>query len=198
MSLKNYGNLSVVRDLSKIPLGGSKKTKTLHKLRYLKFLAGIILVLAVAAFARDKLNIGTASDSSISLHEAPRGLKPVKVEDDNADLLKQAADLKTESINFQDIRYNGRAKATAVRSYGGGIYILTVDATLPDPVNTNYQVWLAGGGEVVPIDFMNGSKTEWSLNVRAKDTYSNYDEIWITLERNKDDLPEEHIMEGTF
>ena len=76
--------------------------------------------------------------------------------------------------------------------------LLAREAILPDPVNQKYHLWLVGGDEVIPIDFMRGSGKEWRLNIRTNDNYSNYDEVWITLERTNDGKPEEHILEGSF
>jgi len=162
----------------------------------LRILVLLIVIIGVIFLVKSRLNIG-GSGGSVILREAPRGLIPVSI-GNQSNLTAGAVDLTTQSATFKDVRYGGEAKATATRSFGGGLYILSVDATLPDPVNTNYQVWLVGGGSVIPIDYMNGSKTSWSLGLRSSDKYSKYDGIWITLERTKDELPEEHVLEGTF
>ncbi|OGE16025.1 hypothetical protein A2495_03240 [Candidatus Curtissbacteria bacterium RIFOXYC12_FULL_41_11] len=156
----------------------------------------LIIVGGVFYFARSRFSFSGESGSSIILREAPRGLTPVEIDGSIEDL--EGVDLTTQQATFEDVKYNGQATATATRSFGGGTYILTVDATLPDPVNVSYQVWLVGGGKATPIDYMSGSKTSWSLNLRSLDKYSQYDGIWITLERTKDSLSEEHVMEGTF
>ncbi|MBI3283012.1 hypothetical protein HYZ70_02950 [Candidatus Curtissbacteria bacterium] len=186
-----------MRDLSKIPIGravrrpdGSKKLT-----RLLVFLA---VILAAAALGKSKLNLGTSSGSSVVVREAVRGLTPVALSGEHEELTEGAVDLVTQRAVLADVKYDGEARATAVRSFGGGTYILTVDATLPDPKNVSYQVWVTGGGEVVPIDYMRGEGTRWSLSVRTGDEFSLYDGIWITLERTKDEIPEEHVMEGSF
>lgn len=156
----------------------------------------ILVVGFIGILVNSKLMIGSGSSSSVVLQEAPRGLVPVEVKFEG--LAKRGVNLTTQSAVLRDVKYGGEAKAKATRSSGGGVYVLSVEATLPDPVNTNYQVWLVSADEILPIDYMRGSGTSWSLSLRDSDKYSSYDGIWITLERTKDDLPEEHVMEGTF
>ena len=196
MEFTKYGKLlSMMRDLGQQKFGNSarfSKAKTIFRILILLIIIGAILY-----FAKSRLNFGQIGTGSVILREAPRGLKPVVV-DQTADLTEGGIQLSTQQSTFKDVRYGGQAKATASRSFGGGLYILSVDATLPDPNNTYYEVWLTGNGKVVPIDFMTGSKTSWSLRLRSSDKYSSYDGIWITLERTKDELPEEHILEGSF
>ena len=186
-----------MRDLSKTPLGNPRRRSSpLRRLK--KLLALVLLVLLIFLIARLWLNLGNSSGSAIILREAARGLVPVELSNQHEQLTSKAVDLVTQRAILVDVKYDGRAAATATRSFGGGTYILTVEATLPDPKNVSYQVWVTGGGEVIPIDYMRGEKTNWSLSVRTGDEFSNYDGIWITLERTKDEIPEEHVMEGSF
>lgn len=156
----------------------------------------LFLILSAIFFAKNKFFDGSSGGFSIELTDAPRGLKPVEV--GASGIGDSGVDLVTNRISLRDVKYGGEAKATATRSYGGGIYNLSVEARLPDPVNTNYQVWLVSGNGPLPVDYMRGAKTGWSLSLRDTDKYSSYRGIWITLERTKDDKPEEHVMEGTF
>jgi len=157
----------------------------------------LIIIGGIFFLARSRFNFARGGDSSVILREAPRGLTPVQI-DGSSNAIEGGVDLTTQQATFEDVKYQGQAKATASRSFGGGTYILSVDATLPDPKSTYYQVWLVGNGKTIPIDFMSGSKTSWSLRLKSSDKYSNYDGIWITLERTKDELPEEHVLEGSF
>jgi len=181
-------------------LGQQKKFGNLRRTSKIKIilrvLVFLVIIVGVFYFAKLRFNPSGEGGSSTILREAPRGLTPVEVDGSVDDL--GGVDLTTQQATFEDVRYDGQAKATATRSFGGGTYILSVEATLPDPVNVPYQVWLVGGGKAVPVDYMNGSKTAWSLTLRSTDKYSQYDGIWITLERTKDNLPEEHVMEGSF
>lgn len=187
-----------MRDLSKSSLGLKKRVK-ITNFKVIKFILPVV-VLAGLFFAVKNLDLGGISgDVSANVHEAPRGLVPVEIGTQVKDLTKGAVDLKTEKTVLENVKSGyGKAEGTAARSYGGGTYILTVEATLPDPKDTLYEVWLVGGAEVVPIDFMQGAGTKWSLNITSEEDYSRYNTIWITLERTKDNKPEEHIMEGTF
>lgn len=188
-----------MRDLSKSSLGSKKRVKTVN-FKVIKVVLPVVL-LAGLFFVVKNLDLGGISGSvSANIHEAPRGLVPVEIGSQVKDITKGAVDLKTEKTVLEDVKSgDGKAEGTAARSYGGGTYILTVEATLPNPGNVDYEVWLAGGGEVIPIDFMQkGSGNTWSLNITSAEDYSKYNNIWITLERTKDGKPEEHVMEGTF
>lgn len=183
-----------MRDLSNMPMG-NPAPRGKRILRLILFLA---LILGVFYLARSQFSPAGDGGGDVILGEAPRGLTPVALLGNVADVTEGGVDLLTGSATLADVKYGGEAKAVATRSFGGGIYKLSVEATLPDPKNVNYQVWLVSGENVLPIDYMRGSGTSWSLRLRSEDKYSGYDGIWITLERNKDDLPEEHVMEGFF
>lgn len=158
----------------------------------------LVVVLATGGFlVKNFVFSGSSGGSSVILREAPRGLTPV-AQGDSQVTTEGGVALTTQTALMRDVKHGGEATATVARSFGGGIYTLSVDATLPDPKNVNYQVWLVGGGDVVPIDYMRGSKTSWSLTLRDSDKYSQYDGVWITLERTKDNKVEEHVMEGSF
>lgn len=186
-----------MRDLSRT--SNSNTSVLLGFKNYWRVFVILAIVLGVLFVVRFGFNLGSGvvGGSSVVLHEAPRGLTPVEV-DGKSGVTDGGVNLVTQSASFTDVKYGGGASATATRSFGGGTYVLNVNAKLPDPVNTNYQVWLVGGGEVVPIDYMRGSGTSWSLSLRSADNYSNYSGIWITLERSKDNIPEEHVLEGSF
>lgn len=182
-----------MRDLAQ-SIGGTRQNSRKRALR----IAVIAVVVAGVVFVANNFFFGKnpIGGSAVVLRDAPFGLKPVGVSAAQTSV-QGGVDLTTQSATFKDVKGDG-GSATATRSFGGGTYILNVSASLPDPKNTYYQVWLAGDGEVVPVDFMSGSKTSWSLTLRDTDKFSKYKGIWITLERTKDSKPEEHILEGTF
>lgn len=179
-----------MRDLSRINYGDKKRLSK----RTIFVFAGVFAVVSVV-YGLNMVIGGSGSSSGVILRDAPTDLKPVNAGEVK---IEGGVDLKTEKASFKDVKYSGSATATATRAYGGGVYSLTVEASLPDPKNTNYQVWLVGSAGPVSIDYMRGSKTSWSLNLRDSDKFSKYKGIWITLERTKDDLPEEHVLEGSF
>lgn len=183
-----------MRDLSRVSTGPNFRTSTNGKL--MKLVVAIAALIALGYFAINFV-ASSSGGSSVILREAPRGLTPVAVGDSQV-ITEGGVALTTQTAVMRDVKHGGEATATVKRSFGGGIYILSVDATLPDPKNVNYQVWLAGDGRVVPIDYMRGSKNTWSLSLRDSDRYSQYDGVWITLERTKDEKVEEHVMEGSF
>ena len=183
-----------MRDLAQ-QLPGNRGNSRIKKI--IRLTVVLVVVGTILFYAKSKLIGGTGGGSSIVLREAPRGLKPVS--DEGAEkVTDKGVNLVTQRASFADLKFGGEAQATATRSFGGGTYILSVNATLPDPKNTYYQVWLVGGGNIIPIDYMRGLGNSWSLNLRSQDKYSQYKGIWITLERTKDELPEEHVLDGTF
>ncbi|MBI4037565.1 hypothetical protein HY382_00795 [Candidatus Curtissbacteria bacterium] len=184
-----------MRDLGKQEFRTSKPRKVPPAL--IKALLLIFVLIAVFYVAKDKLSFVAGSSSSVKLAEAPRGLTPVKVSIDGVS--GEGVDLKPQKITLRRVKGDiALASATASRAFGGGIYVLDVSANISDPVGQQYAVWLVGANGPVLIDYLKGSKTSWSLGVRTSDKYSSYDDIWITLERVKDQKPEEHILEGSF
>lgn len=180
----------MMRDLSKSNFSGRKRVS-----RRLLYIFTGVLVVVLIVYGLSMLFGAGGSSSGVTLRDAPTDLKPVEAGEAK---IEGGIDLKTEKASFKDVKYGGSASATATRAFGGGVYSLTVTANLPDPKNTNYQVWLVGSAGPVSIDYMRGSKTTWSLNLRDSDKFSKYKGIWITLERTRDDLPEEHVLEGSF
>lgn len=180
-----------MRDLSKANYG----PRRFEKKRVITVLGGVIAVVLVVYFLNSLIGSG-GSSGAITLRDAPTDLTPVAAGDGLK--VDGGVNLKTETAGMKDVKYGGSAKATVTRAYGGGVYSLDIQATLPDPKNTYYQVWLVGGGVEVPVEYMSGSKTSWSLSLRDKDKFSKYRTVWITLERTKDEFPEEHVMEGSF
>lgn len=178
-----------MRDLSKSSYGGKKRIS-----RKFIFLFGGVLAVVLVVYGLSMM-VGGGSSGGVILRDAPTDLEPVGVGEVK---IEGGVDLKTEKASFKDVKYGGSAQASATRAYGGGVYSLTVEANLPDPKNTYYQVWLVGSAAPVSVDFMRGAKTSWTLNLRDTDKFSKYKGIWITLERTKDDLPEEHVLEGSF
>lgn len=184
-----------MRDLGKQEFRTSKSGKVSSSL--IKVVLIVLVMAAVVYVAKDKLNLASGSASSVKLAEAPRGLTPVQVSIDGVS--GEGVDLKPRKITLRRVKGDiALASATASRAFGGGIFVLDVTAEISDPVGQQYAVWLLGANGPVLVDYMKGSKTSWNLGVRTNDKYSSYDGIWITLERVKDQKPEEHILEGSF
>lgn len=162
-----------------------------------KIVAVVVFAAVFVFFAGRNLLFGTSVSSDSSLvKDAPKGLTPVKI---GAVLEGESGlHLSTDDVNLRNVKEGGTASAT--RTYGDGSYVLSVNATLPDPKGNRYQVWLSDGTNVFDAGFMNGSKTAWTLIFRDKDNFSkSYDEVWITREiTTEDEKPELVVMRGTF
>ncbi len=159
----------------------------------------VILIAGVLYFIASKTNVAGigGSGDSIVLRDATRGLTPVKVDGTPVEV-KNAVNLTSNTATLRNV--SGEvASAVATRVFGNGSYTLTVDATLPDPKGSKYEVWLVGGGQTVEAGFMEGAKTAWSLTFRDSDKYSSLKSVWITREiTSEDERPEKHVLEGTF
>ncbi|MDO8486885.1 MAG: hypothetical protein Q7S45_01125 [Candidatus Curtissbacteria bacterium] len=166
--------------------------------RILRILVLVVVITVVIFFLKNfSVGDGFGGGSDVTLKDASFGLKPVMI--GKTTVASGGVNLATQTITLTDIKYGGEARATATRSYGAGIYKLDVSATLPDPKNVAYEVWLTGADGPVPIDVMRGTKNSWSLNLSDSDKFSKYTGILISLERNKaDSIVEERVMEGSF
>ncbi len=185
-----------MRDLANLNFSqgrSSSKFKTVGR-----FLIILVVLLGVAFFLKSRFIASGPGSPSIVLQEAPRGLVPVDA-NQASKVVEGGVDLATQKATLGDVKYGGEASGIATRTYGGGTYQLSIDATIPDPKGNSYGVWLTGGGTIVFIDYLRGSKTSWSFSFRDTDKYSKYDGILITLERTKEDNePEERVLEGSW
>ena len=155
---------------------------------------------AVAILAAGKLFFSAGSvisGQSVVLRDAPTGLKPVESDGDTS-ITQEGVELTSQSAKLVDVAQVG-AGGTAKRTFGAGTYSLNVDTNLPDPKGNNYGVWLSDGSNVLLVDYLRGSGNSWGYELKDKDKYSDYDQIWITLEITKiDDIPEKHVLEGSW
>ena len=113
--------------------------------------------------------------------------------DDNAE--------KTELVDVT----GGMASAIATRIYENGVFTHAVLADLPDPTSgTFYEGWLVRGkaGDS-DFDFISTGKMQlakggYVLEFESQTDLSDYAGVVVTLETKLDDVPEEHILEGSF
>lgn len=183
-----------MRDLAEQNLSSPKKA---IRKTHLRVLIMVAVIGAILVLVKSNLISGSLGGSSVILRDAQTGLTPISA-DGTGGIAQSGVDLKTETVNLVDVKYQGEARGVASRSLTGGTYILSVEATLPDPKGPTYEVWVTDGVKVLSVDFMKGSKTSWFLRV-ADTKFAPYDTVWITLERAKEDnKPEEHVLEGSF
>lgn len=156
---------------------------------------GLVVAVGVALSFLGTNSLSSGGGGSVILADAPPDMQPVALGGE-AMVTEAGVDLKTETARMKDLR--GGASATVTRTYGAGVYKLSITATLPDPKNVSYAVWLVGDDGPILLDYMRGSGTSWSLSLSGPDKYSALNGVMISLERTKDSLVEEKVMEGSF
>ena len=167
-----------------------------------KFLRRVLVltfgVIAVLTGGKLFFSAGSViSGQSVVLRDAPTGLKPVEADSDTS-VSDVGVTLTSQTAKLIDVA-GGGGSGTAKRTFGAGTYSLNIDTNLPDPKGNNYGVWLSDGPEVLLVDYLRGSGNSWGYELKDKDKYSSFDQIWITLEITKNDTkPEKHILEGSW
>ena len=185
-----------MRDLANQSYGqkGAKvDSKFLRRALFLTFATIAILVIGKLFFSAGSV----ISGQSVVLRDAPTGLKPVEADSDTS-VSEEGVTLTAQTARLVNVAGSG-GSGTAKRTFGAGTYSLDIDTNLPDPKGNNYGVWLTDGAEVLLVDYLRGSGNSWGYDLRDKDKYSSFDQIWITLEITKNDTkPEKHILEGNW
>ena len=185
-----------MRDLANLEFTSPRKKikKVNIPVKFIGFASLVLGIIFILKFT----GIGGVIGSSSEIRDAPRGLIPVEVS--SAGVADKGVNLTTQKAVLSDVKYGGRAKGTATRSFGGGSYILSVEVTIPDSTGASWEVWLVDdSGSQREVDFMNCTKTSCSYILRDSDKYSNYNQIWITRELTKEDgAPEQHVLEGEW
>jgi|SRR3989344_2531555 len=167
-----------------------------------KFLRRVLFLTigAIAVLTVGKLFFSAGSvisGQSVILRDAPTGLKPVEIDTDSS-VSAEGVTLTSQTARLVNVAGSG-GSGTAKRTFGAGTYSLDIDANLLDPEGNNYGVWLYDGSEVLLVDYLRGSGNSWGYELKDKDKYSGFDQIWITLEITKNDTkPEKHILEGSW
>ena len=173
--------------------GAKIDSKFLRRVLVLTF--GVIAVLTGGKLFFSAGNV--ISGQSVVLRDAPTGLKPVEADSDTS-VSDVGVTLTSQTAKLIDVA-GGGGSGTAKRTFGAGTYSLNIDTNLPDPKGNNYGVWLSDGSEVLLVDYLRGSGNSWGYDLKDKDKYSGFDQIWITLEITKNDTkPEKHILEGSW
>jgi len=97
------------------------------------------------------------------------------------------------------------ASAIATRKFDAGTFTLTVLADLPEPdQGTFYEGWLVRGSEgdsdfnVISIGRLRIAKGGYLLEFQSSIDYSEHSNVIITQEKVADNVPEKHILEGSF
>lgn len=96
--------------------------------------------------------------------------------------------------------YTGDGVAT--RSFNGDKFVHEVIANLDDPAAGKfYEGWLVGDGFISTGKLVKETEGEWSLVFSDDLDMRNRDEVVITEEtvaNGLDDMPEAHVLEGSF
>ncbi|MCH7641107.1 hypothetical protein IID22_02850 [Patescibacteria group bacterium] len=109
-----------------------------------------------------------------------------------------------EKAELKDVT-GGTASGIATRKFEAGTFTHAILADLPDPdPGTFYEGWLVRGSEGDP-DFnlkssgrMRVAKGGYLLEFQSATDYSDHGNVIVTLEEVADNIPEKHILEGSF
>ena len=173
--------------------GAKADSKFLRRVLFLTIGAIAVLTVGKLFFSAGSV----ISGQSVILRDAPTGLKPVEADSDTS-VSAEGVTLTSQTARLANVAEGG-GSGTAKRTFGANTYSLDVDTNLPDPKGNNYGVWLSDGTEVLLVDYLRGSGSSWGYELKDKDKYSGFDQIWITLEITKNDTkPEKHILEGSW
>ena len=109
-----------------------------------------------------------------------------------------------EKAQLKDV-IGGDALGIATRNYENGTFVHVVLADLPNPEEGfYYEGWLVRGKEgdddfdYISTGKMRLAKGGYLLEFESSTDYLDYQEVVITLEKTEDNLPEKHVLEGTF
>lgn len=109
-----------------------------------------------------------------------------------------------EKAQLEDVT-GGDALGIATRNDENGVFVHVVLADLPDlEEGSFYEGWLIRGKEgdddfdYVSTGKMRLGKGGYLLEFESSTDYFSYQEVVITLEKTEDNLPEKHVLEGTF
>ncbi len=109
-----------------------------------------------------------------------------------------------EKAQLKDV-IGGDALGIATRNYEKGTFVHVVLADLPSlEEGSFYEGWLIRGKEgdddfdYISTGKMRLGKGGYLLEFESSTDYYSYQEVVITLEKTEDNLPEKHVLEGTF
>lgn len=75
----------------------------------------------------------------------------------------------------------------------------TVIANLDDPqAGYFYEGWLVSGNNYISLGKLNVAKGGWLINYNSPKNIEDHKTVWITLEKVNDNMPETHVLEGSF
>lgn len=182
-----------MRDLAR---GGLLRRRKKFPVLFVKVVVLVLAIGFVVWFLKTKTGF-SGGGGSVILSAAPRGLTPVQLSDDaivdaGGNIARDTAVLK--QVDF----FDDAASGTVSRSFGGGVFVMTVDAKLAD-IGDKYQLWLVSGDDFFDGGFLSGSDGAYSVTFRNSRNFSSYDDVWITRERTTEDgAPEQEVLVGNF
>lgn len=157
---------------------------------------GIVLIVVIAAFAVQQKE-AAAPVPEDDRQQAGETSQPAPGSEELS---------RFEQITLDDVT-DGDGEGAATRLYDAtGMFIHTVDATLPEPASGSvYEGWLVRGepGDE-DFDFISTGVMEleggemYSLVFSSETDYADYPGVVITEETVVDETPEAHILEGSF
>lgn len=96
----------------------------------------------------------------------------------------------------------GNGSGTATRQIKSGAFIHTITAEIPEPASDKfYEGWLVKGSEYFSTGKLSKKDNQFILDYQSPKDKTSYSRVVVTLEtlsKGLDDIPETHVLEGSF
>jgi hypothetical protein len=103
-----------------------------------------------------------------------------------------------ERVELKDVS-GGDSSGLATRKYEDGLFEHAVLADLPEPeTGTFYEGWLVVSGDILSTGKFTEGKGGYMLEYTSNTDLIDHNQVVVTLEKVDDQLPEVHVLEGSF
>jgi DNA-directed RNA polymerase subunit K/omega len=157
---------------------------------------GLIILAALAGFIYFRSRQPTPEEL-----QAPQTLS---IEEELEEAFKVEIPEDVEKAELEDVT-GADATGIATRKFEDGRFTHTVLADLPDAEpGTFYEGWLVRGNpgdeefHLISTGRMRIAKGGYLLEFESSTDYTDHKNVVITLEEIADNIPEKHILEGSF
>lgn len=93
----------------------------------------------------------------------------------------------------------GNQAGIVTKDSENGQSVYTVIANLEDPnPGYFYQAWVVKDSDYVSLGKLELAKGGWMVTLRTSRDLSDHKTVWVTQEKTFDNVPEKHVLEGSF